>query len=289
VTKVFVTDYQLVNEGDLLVQIDDALYRQHLEAAKAQVDVALANLANNDQAVASRKADVQAALAQVQSAKAQLGQARADDRRARELSNEGASPVAQAENAKAKLESADAALLQANASVAIAQQAVKSAEVQGKVLAAQVEASRAAQFQAEINLSYTLIKAPESGRLSDIGVRVGQYVTSGTQLLFLVPEPRWIIANYKERQTARMQVGQPAYVTVDALDDQRFTGKVDEISPATGAEFSFLRPDNATGNFTKVPQRIPVRITIDGGQQGFDRLRLGMSVEAYVNTEQGVK
>jgi len=287
VTKVLVKDYQLVTAGDLVVQIDDALYRQQLEAAKAQVDVALANLANNDQAVASRKADVEAASAQVRSAQAQLDRARADDRRARELSDQGAGPIAQADIARAQLETADAALLQANAAVAIAQQAVKSAEVQGKVLFAQVEASRAAQVQAEINLSYTLIKAPEAGRLSDIGVKVGQYVTSGTQLFFLVPDARWVIANYKERQTAGMKVGQPAYLTVDALNDQRFTGKVDEISPATGAEFSILRPDNATGNFTKVPQRIPVRITLDPGQPAFDRLRPGMSVEAYVDTASG--
>jgi len=287
VTKVLVKDYQLVTEGDLLVQIDDAIYRQQLEAAKAQVDVALANLVNNDQAVASRKADVEATSAQVRSAQAQLDRARADDRRARELSDQGAGPIAQADIARAQLETAGAALLQANASVAIAQQAVKSAEVQAKVLAAQLEASRAAQFQAEINLSYTLIKAPEVGRLSDIGVKVGQYVTSGTQLFFLVPEARWVVANYKERQIAGMKVGQPAYLTVDALNDKRFTGKVDEISPATGAEFSILRPDNATGNFTKVPQRIPVRITLDPGQPAFDRLRPGMSVEAYVDTTSG--
>ncbi|MFK3690761.1 HlyD family secretion protein [Agrobacterium tumefaciens] len=284
VTKVLVKDYQLVKEGDILLQIDDALYQQQLQAAKAQVDVALASLDNNDQTVASRKADVQAASAQVRSAQAQLNRARADDRRARELSAQGAGPEAQAEIARAQLESAEAALLQANANVAIAQQAVKSAEVQGKVLAAQAEAARAVQSQAEISLSYTLIKAPESGRLSDIGVKLGQYVTSGSQLMFLVPQARWVIANYKERQTADMEVGQHALLTIDALNDQKFTGKVDEISPATGAEFSILRPDNATGNFTKVPQRIPVRITLDQMQPGFDRLRPGMSVEVYVDT-----
>ncbi len=287
VTKVLVKDYQLVKEGDILLQIDDALYQQQLQAAKAQVDVALASLDNNDQTVASRKADVQAASAQVRSAQAQLNRARADDRRARELSAQGAGPEAQAEIAKAQLESAEAALLQANANVAIAQQAVKSAEVQGKVLAAQAEAARAVQSQAEISLSYTLIKAPESGRLSDIGVKLGQYVTSGSQLMFLVPQARWVIANYKERQTADMEVGQHALLTIDALNDQKFTGKVDEISPATGAEFSILRPDNATGNFTKVPQRIPVRITLDQMQPGFDRLRPGMSVEVYVDTSSG--
>lgn len=287
VTKVLVKDYQLVKEGDILLQIDDALYQQQLQAAKAQVDVARASLDNNDQTVASRKADVQAASAQVRSAQAQLNRARADDRRARELSAQGAGPEAQAEIARAQLESAEAALLQANANVAIAQQAVKSAEVQGKVLAAQAEAARAVQSQAEISLSYTLIKAPESGRLSDIGVKLGQYVTSGSQLMFLVPQARWVIANYKERQTADMEVGQHALLTIDALNDQKFTGKVDEISPATGAEFSILRPDNATGNFTKVPQRIPVRITLDQMQPGFDRLRPGMSVEVYVDTSSG--
>ncbi len=285
VLKVLVVDYQQVKRGDLLIQIDDAIYRQQLDAAKAQVDVALANLANNDQTIASRLADVEAAKASVQSAQAALDKATIDNKRASELSAQGAGPIAQVDSARAELETAQAGLSQANAGVATAQEAVKAAQVQGKVLSAQVEAAQANQQQAEINLSHTRITAPEDGQLSDIGVKLGQYVTNGSQLFFLVPDTRWVIANYKERQTARMSAGQMAWFTVDALGDKKFTGKVVEISPATGSEFSILRPDNATGNFTKVPQRIPVKIIPDNGQDELSRLRPGMSVEAYVNTQ----
>ncbi len=285
VAKVLVTDYQVVKKGELLIQIDDSIYQQALDAAKAQVDVSVANLANNDQNIASRKADVAAANASVKSAQAVLDKAIIDDKRASELSAQGAGPIAQVDTARAALETAQAALLQANAGVATAQEAVKSAEVQTKVLSAQVEVARANQQQAEINLSHTRIEAPEDGQLSDIGVKLGQYVTNGSQLFFLVPSARWVVGNFKERQTANMFAGQTAYFTVDALGDRKFTGKVDEISPATGSEFSILRPDNATGNFTKVPQRIPVKIMPDAGQAELDRLRPGMSVEVYVDTK----
>lgn len=284
VSKVLVQDYQHVKQSDVLVHIDDATYRQQLEAAKAQVDVALANLANNDQTVASRRADVGAAQAAVEAANAQLDKGRIDFQRASSLAEQGAARQADEDDARAALRTAEAGLSQANAQVATAEEAVKAAQVQGTVLAAQVESARAMQKQAEIDLSHAQITAPEDGQLSDIGVKVGQYVTNGTQLFFLVPDPRWVVANYKEAQTARMAVGQPAYFTVDALADRRFSGRVDQLSPATGSEFSILRPDNATGNFTKVPQRIPVRILLDPDQSGMERLRPGMSVEAFVDT-----
>ncbi|CDZ68284.1 Multidrug resistance efflux pump [Neorhizobium galegae bv. orientalis] len=285
VEKVLVKDYQLVKKGELLLQIDDSIYQQELDAAKAQVDVALANLANNDQNIASRRADVEAANASVKAAQAALDKAAIDDKRASDLSTQGAGPIAQVDSARAALETAKAGLLQANASVATAQEAVKSAVVLAKVLTAQVEVARANQRQAEINLTHTQIMSPEDGQLSDIGVRLGQYVTNGSQLFFLVPDARWVIGNFKERQTSDMLAGQPAYFSVDALGDRKFTGRVDEISPATGSEFSILRPDNATGNFTKVPQRIPVRIIPDAGQAELARLRPGMSVEVYVDTK----
>jgi multidrug resistance efflux pump len=115
-------------------------------------------------------------------------------------------------------------------------------------------------------------------------VRLGQYVTNGTQLLSLVPAELWVIANFKEAQTGRMAPGQAASVTVDALAGARLTGRVERLSPAAGSEFAVLKPDNATGNFVKVPQRIGVRIVIDPGQPMSERLRPGMSVEARVDT-----
>jgi len=120
--------------------------------------------------------------------------------------------------------------------------------------------------------------------LGEVGVRLGQYVTNGTQLTTLVPPDLWVIANYKEAQTAYVAVGQQASFTVDALDGTRFMGRVERLSPATGSEFAVLKPDNATGNFVKVPQRIGVRIAIDPDQTMMARLRPGMSVEAVVDT-----
>ena len=135
-------------------------------------------------------------------------------------------------------------------------------------------------------LSNTVIRAPQAGQVSELGVRLGQYVTAGTQLMFLVPDRVWVVANFKEAQTARMAPGQRATVSVDALEGAELTGRVQQISPAAGSEFSVIRQDNASGNFVKVPQRIAVRIELDRNQPLLQRLRPGMSVEARVDTAQ---
>ena len=130
-------------------------------------------------------------------------------------------------------------------------------------------------------------KLARTGQVSEASVRLGQYVTAGSQLMFLVPPETWVIANFKEAQTARMAVGQPASFTVDGLANARLKGHVERISPAAGSEFAVLKSDNATGNFTKVPQRIAVRIRVDPGQPLAARLRPGMSVQASVDTAGG--
>ena len=151
-------------------------------------------------------------------------------------------------------------------------------------LAAAVENAQAAVRLAQIDLANTRIVAPRAGRLGEIGVRQGQYVTAGTQLMGLVPDVVWVTANMKETQMKNIRVGQPVEITVDALGGQTLRGHVERIAPAAGSEFSVIRPDNATGNFTKVAQRIPVRIRIDPGQAAAQRLAPGMSVVARVNT-----
>jgi multidrug resistance efflux pump len=128
------------------------------------------------------------------------------------------------------------------------------------------------------------VVAPQAGTLGEIGVRQGQSVAAGTQLMALVPDRVWVIANFKEGQMKNMRVGQPVRFTVDALGGATLTGKVEKISPAAGSEFAVIRPDNATGNFIKVAQRIPVRVAIDPGQAGVERLSPGMSVVAHVDT-----
>jgi multidrug resistance efflux pump len=137
---------------------------------------------------------------------------------------------------------------------------------------------------AEIDLQNTRITAPEDGQLGEVGARLGQYVSAGTQLLTLVPERIWVVANFKETQLPGMSVGQPVTFTVDALNHAALNGRIERFSPAAGSEFSVIRTDNATGNFTKVAQRVPVRISIDPGQALADRLVPGMSVVVSVDT-----
>jgi multidrug resistance efflux pump len=178
---------------------------------------------------------------------------------------------------------------QSRAQLAIAEEQVRTVEVNRGGLAAAVENARAGLKLAEIDLANTVIRAPRDGQLSEIGVRVGQYVTAGTQLLFLVPPTVWVVANYKEIQTARMQPGQAAEVRVDALDGAALTGRVADLAPAAGNEFAIIKPDNATGNFVKVVQRIPVKIVLDPGQPLLRRLRPGMSVEARIDTASTIR
>src|SRR5690606_26428003 len=139
-----------------------------------------------------------------------------------------------------------------------------------------------------IDLQNTRILAPRDGRLGEVGARVGQYVTAGTQLVALVPKKIWVVANFKETQLSHMQVGQSVTFSVDALENSTLTGKIERFSPAASSEFSVLKTDNATGNFTKVVQRVPVRIAIDPGQDLTGRLAPGMSAVVTVDTGQPV-
>ncbi len=153
-----------------------------------------------------------------------------------------------------------------------------------KIGEAQIKQAEAQRDLAQINLDNTIITAPRDGQLGEASVRLGQYVSAGTQVIFLVPDKVWIIANFKEGQTKDMKIGQRASFTVDALGHARFTGRIEHIAPATGSEFSVLRPDNASGNYTKVVQRLPVRIAIDPDQDIEGRLRPGLSVITSVDT-----
>ncbi|PZU10185.1 HlyD family secretion protein [Sphingomonas sp.] len=284
VAQVLVRDYAQVRKGQILARIDDSLYRARVEQARADLDARIAALANNAQARAARAAGLLGQEAGIGSAQAQLRRAQADMARASDLVGDGSISIRERDQTLAALRAAEAQLRQANASSEIARQDVRSVDVGRGGLVAQVEAARAALRLAEINLSYCVIRAPEDGQLGEIGVRLGQYVTLGTQLMSLVPGERWVIANYKEAQTARMMTGDRASFTVDALGGARFTGRIERISPAAGSEFAVLKPDNATGNFVKVPQRIGIRIFIDSGQRGAERLRPGMSVETRIDT-----
>ena len=270
VVQVLARDYQYVRTGQVLVGIDDRIYRARVAQAQASLAAARAALANSDQARASR-------VASLANAHAQLQRAQADMARVNDLVKDGSVSIRERDQTLASL-------AQARAGGLIASEDVRTVDVGRDGLVASVEAAQAQLRLAEIDLEHTVIRAPENGQVGEIGVRLGQYVTNGTQLFSLVPPERWVIANYKESQMARMMAAEPARFTVDALGGVEFTGHVEQVSPAAGSEFSVLKPDNATGNFVKVPQRIGVRIAIDPNQRGIERLRPGMSVEAAIDT-----
>lgn len=284
VTEVPVHDFDLVKTGQVLLRIDDRIYSQRVAQARASLNTQIANLANADQTQRAREATVKSQLANADNARAQLLRAQADMKRVDELVADGSVSLRERDQTRAALRQAEAAVEQSRAAVEIARQDVEAIIVGREGLKAAVEQARAALQLADIDLSNTVVIAPQDGRLSQIGARLGQYVTSGTQLMFLVPPQRWVIANYKEAQTARMAPGQRATFRVDALDNARLTGRVERLSPAAGSEFAVIVADNATGNFVKVAQRISVRIAIDPDQPMAERLRPGMSVQAEVDT-----
>ena len=179
---------------------------------------------------------------------------------------------------------AQAGVQQAEANLQAAQENREKTSGSRSSLDANIKNAEAGVKQAQINLDNTIITAPESGQLSQVSVKEGQYVSAGTQLMYIVPKGIWIIANFKETQIANMAIGEPATIHVDALGGAKFTGHVSNISPATGSEFSAAAANPATGNYIKIAQRIPVRIDLDQNQPELARLRPGMSVSVDVDT-----
>jgi multidrug resistance efflux pump len=284
ITAIPVQDYMEVKAGALLVQIDERIYRQRLEQARATLSSAQASLANLAVTRDTREASIAVARAQVQNAEAVLTKAEADNERIAPLVASNIQSRATLVTTQAALHQAEAALAQSRASVTVAEQNLAETLATRTSLEASVHNAEAAVRLAEIDLQNTQVRAPEDGRLGEVGARLGQFVQAGTQLTTVVPPRRWVVANYKETQLAGMRQGQPVRFTVDALNGAELTGTIERFSPATGSEFSVIRADNATGNFTKVAQRLPVRIAVDEGQPLADRLRPGLSVVVRVNT-----
>jgi multidrug resistance efflux pump len=287
VTRVLVQDFQTVPAGQPLAQVDDRVYRQRVQQAQAALAAQLANLANSQQSARSSQASVAGQEAAIGAARAQLARAEADMRRVSELVAAGSVSLRERDQTLAALRQTQAGVRQAETQRTIAQEQVRTVTVGRGALEAAVENARAALRLAQIDLENTVIRAPQEGQVGEIGVRLGQYVTAGSQLMFLVPRTNWVIANFREGQTAAMAPGQPAVIRVDALRGVKLAGHVERIAPAAGNEFSILRPDNATGNYVKVAQRVAVRIVIDPGQPLAQRLRPGTSVEARVDTASG--
>jgi len=284
VVEVPARDYQHVKAGDVLVRADDRSYAAKVEQARASLQAAQANLTNNAQAHSSSVAALHGQDAAVSNAQAQLTRAKADMEHIAKLVDDGSVSMRERDQTAAALALGEAQLRQAQAAREQAQQAILTVETARGGLEAAVAGAKAQLDTAQIDLDHTVIHAPETGQLGEIGVRLGQFVTNGTQLMSLVPDERWIIANYKEAQTVHMALGQPVTFTVDALDGAVLHGHLEQLSPAAASEFAVLKPDNATGNFVKVPQRIGVRISVDPQQELAARLRPGMSVVTRVDT-----
>lgn len=284
VTEVLVQDFGTVKKEQPLVKVDDRASRQRVEQADANVAAQIANLDNSQQSQRSSQATVAVQEAALGNAQAQLQRAQADMRRVSQLTAEGSLSERERDQTVAALRQSEAAVAQAQAQRTIAHEQVRTVKVGRGSLEATVQSARAALRLAEIELSNTVIRAPQDGRVGELGVRVGQFVSAGAQLFALVPDQVWVVANFKEAQTARIRPGQRATFTVDALGDAELEGIVRDLSPAAGSEFAVIKPENATGNFVKVPQRIAVRIDVMPGQPGADRLRPGVSVVVSVDT-----
>ena len=284
VFEVPVQDFQYVKAGDLLVRLDDRIYQQRLDQALAQRAVQKAALANVVQQRNSAQATIKLRQAALVDSQAQARKSSADLRRNEELISDGSVSRRELDVTRAAQAQTVAAVAQAQANLEIARQDLQTVIVNRGSLEAAVASADAAVALARIDLANTRITAPRDGQLGQIGVRLGAYVNSGAQLMALVPNQLWVIANMKETQMADVQIGQPVSFTVDALNHRRFHGTVQHISPATGSEFSLLQADNATGNFVKIAQRVPVRISVDPGQADSERLRPGLSVVVSIDT-----
>ncbi|OCP16641.1 MULTISPECIES: HlyD family secretion protein [unclassified Ensifer] len=285
VAEVPVHDYEEVKAGQLLVRIDDRIYAQKLAQAEATLAAQKASLANSRQQELSAKAGIAASEAQLDSAKAAFNRASASWDRIRPLAEKGIATRSEADQSRAAFEQAEAAVSQAEAGLEVSRQALATTLGARAGLQAAVAGAEAAVELARIDLENTRIVAPRDGKLGEIGARLGQYVTAGSQLLFVVPHEVWVLANFKETQLDGMKAGQPVTISVDALQKGMLTGHIERLSPAAGSEFSIIRPDNATGNFTKVAQRVGVRIAVDPGQPLADLLSPGLSVVVRVDKD----
>ena len=278
-----VRDNQQVKAGDVLARIDDRDFRVALDQAKADVAAA-------DAAVESKRAQLDVQQAVIDAAEATLNVDIAtrtftaqENKRYSDLAATGFGSVQNAQNAQARDGTAIATIARDKANLTSAQKQVELLKAElAQAIAANARA-KAQQRQAELNLSYTTITAPISGVVGNRTLRVGQFVQAGTQLMSLVPSHgAYIIANYKETQLGNVQAGQPVDVEVDMFPGKAVHGHVDSLAPASGQEFALLPPDNATGNFTKIVQRIPVKIVLDSVDVD---LRPGMSVIPSIQTK----
>lgn len=277
-------NFQQVRAGDALAHIDDGDYRLALEAAVNKIATQNAAVARIDKQIAAARAAVTQAEAQRDSAQAETVRAEADFLRQQQLSKSDFSSRAQVDETRAARDRATAALRSAEAGTAQARANVDVLSAQREEAVRTLAETETQKRKAERDLSFTVIRAPFDGVIGNKAVEVGSYVDAGKRLMALVRAGTvHVDANFKETQVGRMRPGQTVHVKVDAFPDRDFVGRVVNLSPASGAVFSLLPPDNATGNFTKIVQRVPVRIELSAAVAAEGLLRPGMSAEASVD------
>jgi membrane fusion protein (multidrug efflux system) len=290
VTAIHVSENQRVKAGDLLIELEAADFQTRVTQAKAELAQAEADAAQARARIAAQRNTIAEARAGREAADATADLSISDAKRLAELAERGWYPKARLEQAEAAQRTARAQLDQAQASVTAQQSQLTSIEAGSQSALAKVDAARAKLEAAELDLARTKIYAPVDGTVANKMVAEGQLLApSQVALAIVVSEDKWVVANFKETQLAEMKPGQCAKIHVDAFPSAHITGKVDSIAPSTGGTFSLVPQDTATGNFTKIVQRVPVKIVLDKGAEGgslaTDLLRTGMQVTATVSTK----
>jgi membrane fusion protein, multidrug efflux system len=282
-TEVLVGDNERIKAGQVLARIDDRDFKVALDQSKADVDAAEAAINSKKAQLDVQQAVIAAAKATIEVDTATKTFADQENKRYTDLAVTGYGSVQNAQQAQSRNASAEAAIARDNANLASAEKQIELLKAEIVQATAAAQRAKAIQRQAELNLSYTTVSAPIDGVVGNRSLRVGQFVQAGTQLMSLVPASgAYVIANYKETQLTHVAEGQVVNIEVDMFPGKVVHGHVDSLAPASGQEFALLPPDNATGNFTKVVQRIPVKIIID--QNPSVDLRPGMSVIPTVQT-----
>lgn len=285
IAKVLVGDNEKVKAGQTLAKIDDRDFKAALDQARADVSAGEASVRNIDAQLELQQPIIEQSTADVAAADANLKFAQEERARYDDLMKSGSGTIQRAQQTDATLRASSAQLQHAKSGLVAAQRKVDVLTTQRAQATAQLERARAVAQQAELNLSYTEITAPVDGTVGARSLRVGQYVQAGTQLMAVVPlDAVYVVANFKETQLTHVRPGQPVELHVDSFRNRTLRGHVDSLSPASGLEFALLPPDNATGNFTKIVQRVPVKIVLDDHSLT-GLLRPGMSAEPTVDTK----
>lgn len=285
IDDVRVTDNQVVKAGQILATIESQEYLAELRAAESNVSISEADVLNASALLKKQHAEIRQAQAQIESDLAEVKFADHEYERYQNLARKGAGTVQFSQQARTRQMKANAQLQNSRATFDAANTQVEVLEASKQSAIARLTHAKAMLDKARLNVSYTQLVAPFDGVVGRRSVRKGAYVQPGETLMAIVPINRfYVTANFREVQLTEVHPGQSVEVKVDTFPDQTFYGKVDSIAPATGVTFSAIAPNNATGNFTKVVQRIPVKIVLDPDQAFSQQLKVGMSVEAIINT-----